>query len=191
MCRCVTGCGCVAVQAINAAGSAKAAAASPVAPTAIKKTFQDKKSEKEAVSLPCRRQRVSSPAESDGTLANCCRRASQIDSQIATLKGKLAKDFGVDFKFASMDGNCFESDSGHFTYKFCGFDKVEQKDGASWNNLGAWGSWVDAVKKCAAHRQPLSLPLSKQSPPKPHPKPPLASSTAQYTVQQEQSARVA
>eukprot|EP01050_Picozoa_sp_SAG11_P015616 SAG11_NODE_2046_length_3884_cov_2.228005_4_plen_235_part_00 len=68
---------------------------------------------------------------------------SGIETEIKTLQEKLDKKLGM---WGALEGKCIEQSSGHFTYKFCGFDEVNQKDGGAWTGLGRYKGWEDGIE---------------------------------------------
>ena len=107
----------VTIEATNSRGTEEATAYSPVAPTDVKQKFDDVTTTKSAK-----------------------------ETAIKTKEEKLKRDWGPDMQYSQMDGNCVEKEASKFVYKICALEKVEQKDGASWTNLGTWSGW-DHEKK--------------------------------------------
>ena len=105
----------VAVKVTNSRGTEDAAAYSAVAPTDVKNKYS-------AVT---------------GT-------KSAKEATISTKEQKLKRDWGPDMQYSQMDGKCIEKEASKFVYKICALEKVEQKDGGSWTNLGSWSGWDHA-----------------------------------------------
>jgi hypothetical protein len=99
----------VTVEATNVKGSTQAKGLEAVQPTALKKAYADAVSAKKSK-----------------------------ETQIVSLEAALSSDLGPALEFSHLADKCIEKPKGKFTYKVCPFDKVEQKDGGSWTNLGKW-----------------------------------------------------
>lgn len=102
----------IEVEATNARGAQLATAYSRVAPTDVKKKFQELTSAKQ-----------------------------EKESAISAKEEKLKRDLGPGMQYSQMGDNCVEKEVSKFVYKICAFGKAEQRDGASWNSLGNWVGW--------------------------------------------------
>lgn len=66
-----------------------------------------------------------------------------LDDQIKGLEKEISLDFGPNFEFAYLYGQCYDLTTSEYIYRICPFNRVTQKPkfGGSETNLGAWGSW--------------------------------------------------
>ena len=108
----------IAVDAINERGTQHATAYSSVAPTEVKRRFEELTSSKKAK-----------------------------EDTISSKEAKLKRDLGPGMQYSQMDDKCVEKEFSKFVYKICAFQKAEQKDGGSWNNLGNWAGWDHGKKQ--------------------------------------------
>ncbi|CAG8432966.1 11027_t:CDS:10 [Diversispora eburnea] len=70
----------------------------------------------------------------------------ELENKINDLKIKLSKDHGKQDEFAKLDGECFEYDSGEYTYSICMFGAATQKSNKdhSSTHLGNFQKWSGA-----------------------------------------------
>ncbi|ESO97115.1 hypothetical protein LOTGIDRAFT_226808 [Lottia gigantea] len=71
------------------------------------------------------------------------RKVKDTENEINTVRQYLDIDFGPEFEYGSLKGQCFEMTDREYTYKLCPFDKASQrpKNGGSETSLGNWGHW--------------------------------------------------
>ncbi len=56
---------------------------------------------------------------------------SDMQSEAQDLEGKLARDYGPEDAFLSLDGQCFTATADKYTYEVCPFGRAAQKEGHS------------------------------------------------------------
>ena len=88
--------------------------------------------------------RVLAPADVERTWQEIDAKYSAILVEVAALEGKLGQNDALRAKH----GECVSSSLGTYTYKLCFFDKVEQKEGHRWNNLGRFTAGSASVEAC-------------------------------------------
>uniref|UniRef100_A0A3B4XYS2 Glucosidase 2 subunit beta n=1 Tax=Seriola lalandi dorsalis TaxID=1841481 RepID=A0A3B4XYS2_SERLL len=70
-----------------------------------------------------------------------------VNMEISDLRKKLAIDYGPDWEFLFLNGQCYKLKVYEYTYTLCPFNQVTQKNTAGTEvSLGKWGMWVGTQK---------------------------------------------
>uniref|UniRef100_A0A3B4U897 Glucosidase 2 subunit beta n=1 Tax=Seriola dumerili TaxID=41447 RepID=A0A3B4U897_SERDU len=70
-----------------------------------------------------------------------------VNMEISDLRKKLAIDYGPDWEFLFLNGQCYKLKVYEYTYTLCPFNQVTQKNTAGTEvSLGKWGMWVGTPK---------------------------------------------
>ncbi|KAK0417587.1 hypothetical protein QR680_013099 [Steinernema hermaphroditum] len=75
------------------------------------------------------------------------RKVTNLESDIRDAENFAEQDFGSDFAWASLKGQCFEKNDNQYTYRLCLFDRAVQKDRGSEISLGYWKGWTGASEE--------------------------------------------
>ncbi|CAG8717966.1 15433_t:CDS:10, partial [Dentiscutata erythropus] len=69
-----------------------------------------------------------------------------IESHIDEIKFQLSQDYGLEYEFATLDNECFNYDSGEYTYSLCMFGSATQKSNKDHTStdLGNFAKWIGA-----------------------------------------------
>ncbi|CAG8502938.1 18603_t:CDS:10 [Acaulospora morrowiae] len=72
-----------------------------------------------------------------------------LESKIEDINNKLSKDYGSQEEFAKLDGECFERNTGEYTYSVCMFGAATQKSNNDHTSthLGNFEKWIGAESK--------------------------------------------
>ncbi|KAL4006711.1 glucosidase 2 subunit beta-like [Oreochromis aureus] len=70
-----------------------------------------------------------------------------VNMEISDLQKKLAIDYGTDWEFLFLNGQCYKLKVYEYTYTLCPFNQVTQKSTAGVEvSLGMWGMWTGKPK---------------------------------------------
>ncbi|CAG8812216.1 21083_t:CDS:2, partial [Racocetra persica] len=72
-----------------------------------------------------------------------------IEDSIDEINSKLSQNYGLEDEFAKLDDDCFDHDSGEYTYTLCMFGSVTQKSNKDHTStdLGTFAKWIGAESK--------------------------------------------
>ncbi|ORY00840.1 hypothetical protein K493DRAFT_256088 [Basidiobolus meristosporus CBS 931.73] len=73
------------------------------------------------------------------------REKSEVEGKIQDLERKLGLDFGLEEEFAELADQCFDYNTGEYTYEVCMFGSATQKSNKDFNSvhLGKFSRWSD------------------------------------------------
>ncbi|RHZ74133.1 hypothetical protein Glove_227g94 [Diversispora epigaea] len=73
----------------------------------------------------------------------------ELENKLNDINTKLSKDYGKQDEFAKLDSECFEYDSGEYTYSICMFGAATQKSNKDYSSthLGNFAKWSGAQSK--------------------------------------------